>query len=107
MSLPVIILPRAKEDLRQTLFWWAENRSAEQAERWYTGILAAIETLTENPHRCPVAREAAAFSYELRELHYGLGSHPTHRALFTIGPDAVLVLTIRHVAQQDVSPDEI
>ena len=41
--------------------------------------------------------------YEIRELHYGLGLHATHRVIFTIRPDMVLILTIRHAAQSDLS----
>jgi hypothetical protein len=59
-----------------------------------------------SPNGVHCAREHRKFSHEIRELHFGLGSHPTHRALFTIRPDIVVVLTIRHVAQADLSGDE-
>jgi hypothetical protein len=32
-------------------------------------------------------------------LHFGLGSRPTHRAVFTIVNETVVVLTVRHAAQ--------
>jgi hypothetical protein len=54
-----------------------------------------------------LASENDEFSYELRELHYGLGLHPTHRAVFTIVSDIVVVLTIRHGAQRPLSPGDI
>jgi hypothetical protein len=44
---------------------------------------------------------------EIRELAYGLGRKPTHRALFAIRPDAVIVYAIRHTAQADVTPDDL
>jgi plasmid stabilization system protein ParE len=103
MSLPVILQREAEDQLVASARWWAEHRSAEQAERWYVGFLETIETLADNPERCPLARENAAFPYELRELHYGLGSRPTHRALFTIRPEAVVVVSVRHAAQQDAT----
>jgi plasmid stabilization system protein ParE len=78
-----------------------------QAARWYAGFSAAIDSLAENPDRCPLARENDLFPYELRELHDGLGSRPTHRAVFTIRPDAVVILTIRHAAQKDLTPDDL
>jgi hypothetical protein len=56
--------------------------------------------------RYPLARENDQFPYEVRVMNYGVGSRPTHRALYTIRPNAVVVLSIRSVAQQDVSPDK-
>jgi len=107
MRLPVIIQREAEEQIVDSARWWAEHRSAEQAARWYAGIVDAIDTLADNPQRCPLARENPAFPYELRELHFGLGSRPTHRVLFTIRPDAVVVLSVRHGAQQDVTPEDL
>lgn len=69
--------------------------------------MEALRSLEEQPLRCPLARENESFPYELRELHYGVGSRPTHRALLTVRPDAVVVLSIRHVAQKDVVPDDL
>lgn len=101
MSVPVIIEPQAKADLRHAVKWWSENRSEEQALRWYDGICDAIDTLANHPQRCGLARENLKSGDELRELHFGLGSRPTHRVIFVIDPDAVRVLAVRHVAQDD------
>ena len=75
--------------------------------RWYAGFSEAIAGLAENPERCPLAPENGRFPYEIREQHYGLGLRPTHRAVFTIRPDIVLVLTIRHVAQADLAEGDL
>ncbi len=107
MSRSVIILPRAKADLHDAAAWWAEHRSSEQALRWYEGFIDALESLADQPERHPPARENERFPYDIRELHYGLGSRPTHRAVFTIRPDAVVVLTIRHAARADISPEDV
>jgi hypothetical protein len=55
----------------------------------------------------PVAAENGCFPYQIRELHFGLGARPTHRAVFTIRPDIVLVLTIRHAAQSDLAAEDL
>lgn len=104
MSLHVVVMPRAE---RESTKWWTENRSPEQATRWWDGILKAIETLGENPHRCPLARENNKHPCELRELHYGVRSRSTHRVLFTIRSDKVVVITVQHASQQDFEPDEL
>ena len=59
MSLPVVIVPRAKAELLAAAEWWAKNRSVDQAESWYGGFLAAIESLRDHPERCGLARENA------------------------------------------------
>jgi len=107
MSYPIAYTHRALSELDAASEWWARHRSAVQAARWYAGFSAAIDSLAENPDRCPLARENGLFPYELRELHYGLGSRPTHRAVFTIRPDAIVILTIRHVAQKDLTAEDL
>ena len=107
MNYAVVILPEAEEIIKDTAQWWAEHRSSEQARRWFVGIYDAFETLRQNPERCPLARENTLFPMELRELHYSLGSHPTHRVIFTVRADTVLILAIRHTAQADLQPDDL
>lgn len=82
MGLPVLILPEAEEALRRNAKWWADNHSAEQAERWYDGFAKAIIALGNHPLRFPLARENDQFPYEVRVMNFGVSSHPTHRALF-------------------------
>lgn len=107
MKCPVVLHDRARQFLRDACQWWSENRSGEQAERWIVGFLSSLDSLDENPERWPVTPESVCFPFEVRELHYGLGNRPTHRALFTIRPDMIFVLVIRHVAQGPVMPDDL
>jgi len=103
----VLISSRARRDLSQISRWWAENRDATQASQWYDGMLAALRSLNENPAGHPLAHEDERFPYELHELHFGLSSRATHRALFTIESDCVVILAIRHAAQREVTPGDI
>lgn len=101
------ITPSAEADIEQNFDWWSTNRSAEQANRWYFNIFNAIETLREFPDRCPLAPESEIFERKLRELHFGIGIHPTHRILFTISGDLVSILRVRHAAQDKLSTDDV
>jgi plasmid stabilization system protein ParE len=103
----VTILPRAKRQMLDQALWWSENRSAEQAFRWLEGLEQALASLAENPERCGVARENDAFDVVIRELHYGLRNKATHRAVFEVRGDEVLVHCIRHLAQRDLTPEDI
>jgi plasmid stabilization system protein ParE len=107
MKVPVIISDRAANDIQHAYGCWAENRSAEQAARWYSGIIERIYGLADTSGRHPLAPEAAGLPFEAREMLFGLGRRPTHRVLFTAEPHAIYVLTIRHVSQGDTDPSEL
>jgi plasmid stabilization system protein ParE len=107
MMYRVALTDRADRELEAAATWWAKHRSPGQAVRWYAGFSEAIASLARNPQRCPLAPENGRFPYEIREMHYGLGPRPTHRAVFTIRPDMVLGLTIRHSAQTDLADGDL
>ena len=107
MTNRVVLTSRAERELEGAADWWAAHRSPSQAARWYAEFSEALASLSRNPERCPLAPENGRFPYELRELYYGLGSRPTHRAMFTIRRDMVLVLTIRHAAQADLTEGDL
>lgn len=101
----VSLTEKAQEEIDKSHDWWARNRSPEQANRWYLGFFQALTSLERNPARCPLAPESQHFPYELRQLTYGLGSKPTHRAVFTIQNNVVSIVRIRHLAQGAIEPD--
>ena len=107
MNYLVVITHPAEIQLANNAQWWAGNRSVDQAIRWYEGFLDAIQSLEEHPERCSLVRENDRFDVEIRELHYGLGSRPTHRAVFKIESDRVLILAVRHGAQQDLTENDV
>ncbi len=107
MKYAVRIMPEAHHELKSSAVWWASHRSSEEALRWYDGIVAKIESLSSMPQSHPFARENTRVAFELRELHYGLGSGTTHRALFRIVGATVEVLSVRHVAQADINPGDL
>jgi plasmid stabilization system protein ParE len=107
MSLRVVVTEQAEREIQSAFNWWEEHRSKRQADRWYACLAEAIAGLSENPERHGQSRERDRFPYEIRDLLFGLGRRPTHRAVFTIRGEDVIVLTVRHVAEHDISPDDI
>jgi plasmid stabilization system protein ParE len=103
----VILTDRAQDELDRSHDWWAENRSPQQADRWYVGFVKEMLTLEENPERCPLAPENELFPYEVRQLNYGLGARPTHRALYTVRLKEVVILRVRHHAQRPLTVDDV
>jgi plasmid stabilization system protein ParE len=105
--MKVVLSPKAKASLHDFAAWWATHRSHEQAQRWYDGFVETLDALGANPEWYPIARESSRFPVEIREVSYGTGSKPTHRAVFTIRQDMVYILAIRHLAQDDLTAESI
>ena len=86
----------------------SQATSLTRASQWYSGLLQAIESLSQMPKRCPLARENEYFSQEIRQLLYGKGRN-SYRILFTVleGQDVstVRILHIRHATQQTLGKD--
>ncbi len=102
----VLLTEQAQEEIDDAHEWWAAHRSLAQANQWYIGFYEAMISLERNPDRCSLAPENDRFPYELRQLTYGLGAKPTHRAIFTIRDQIVLVLRVRHLGQRSIGPDD-
>jgi plasmid stabilization system protein ParE len=102
MSHEVLLTLRASEEAQSIHDWWAKHRSREQADRWYEVFWQSILSLEQDPERCALARENGRWPYELRQMNFGLGSRPTHRIVFTMRYDRVVVLRVRHLAQRDI-----
>ena len=107
MKYRITLTHEAQRQLLETSLWWSENRDPEQAVRWLDGFEAAIRELATKPERQPRAYEAEHFDYPLYQLTYGVGRRPTHRAVFRIRSDLVEVVAIRHLAQDELSEDDI
>ena len=87
--------------------WWAEHRSMAQADRWLREIEAAIQKLATNAEQYPLARETAEFSFEVQQMNFGLSGGRTHRVLFSMQESRILVYTVRHLAQEDLTAEDL
>ncbi len=107
MNYRITYTNRAEAEIREAMEWWRDNRSFEQATRWIEEIFPAIERLRDDPERFPLAPETDLHSSELRQLLFGVGRSITHRIIFTIDGDEVNILTVRHVARNDLHVDDL
>lgn len=103
----VKITDTATADIDEAFAWWSENRSEEQAKRWYREVKVAIGSLKRMPERCPAVPEAKLSIAGVKELYVGIGKHPTHRIVFVIDSDHVVILRIRHHGQNALGPDDV
>jgi plasmid stabilization system protein ParE len=105
MAFQVEITPIAEAQIEQAYRWYRE-RNPEFADRWFRGLMKAIATLQEKPHRCTLAVEHEIFPEEVRQLFYGKAKN-RYRVLFTIRDDTVYALYVRHSAQALLTQDDI
>ncbi len=103
MKYHIQISSVAEAELDQAFLQLSQITSPEKASRWYVGLLELIESLSQMPKRCSLARENDYFSQEIRQILYGRGRN-LYRIIFTILEEqdfpTVRVLHIRHAAQQ-------
>jgi plasmid stabilization system protein ParE len=97
----------AEKSLYDAALWWAEHRDAAQAIQWLERFEAAIQSLCQNPLRYAQALESPLFPFELRQLLFGVGKRKTHRALFEVRENNVIVHCVLHLHQQDVKPKDL
>lgn len=101
----VFVTPEAEQDIQDHYAWWFENRSGEQAIRWYDGIQQSMRSLERMPDRCPEAPESATVGRSIRQLFFTIGRRVTHRIVFLIEADQVKILRVRHIAQDFLADD--
>src|SRR5690349_12985481 len=106
MPYAVRITRRALREIDEVLGWLAQHSPAG-ASRWYRRLLQAIESLQDNPERCPLAPENEWYSGgELRQLLHGK-RRDVYRILFEIRGTTVYILRVRHGARDVLGPDEL
>jgi plasmid stabilization system protein ParE len=107
MIYDVVLTRKAERQIASTVRWWANHRSAAQAERWYQGLMQTLKSLQHDPKRCALAPEHGALPLPIRQITYGVGRKPTHRVLFAIRGQRVVVYAVRHLAQRDIRPEDL
>jgi plasmid stabilization system protein ParE len=95
MAFRVKQTEQADQDLDDILSWLLEHEAGDAGLRWFRRLKEALLSLSEIPHRCPLAPEDKEFPFEVRQLLFGRKAHG-YRVLFTIDADKVIILYIRH-----------
>lgn len=99
--LPVIITPKAADDL--TTYWiWLRDRNPRAAEEWLAGIRDTILALGAMPDAHPIAPEAREFDLLIRRALYGKATR--WRIYHAVIDGSVQVLYVRHDRRGDWQP---
>jgi plasmid stabilization system protein ParE len=103
MKYRIEIAQEAEKEIGDA-YLWIRSDSPANAVRWRQGLLEALKSLSQQPTRCPLAPESAAFRQEIRQLIYGKRGG-VYRVLFVIGERTVSILHVRHAAREFLQPD--
>jgi plasmid stabilization system protein ParE len=99
--LPVIITPKAADDL--TASWtWLRDRNPRAADEWLSGIRTLIVGLGAMPEAHPIAPEAGEFDLPIRRALYGRATR--WRIYYAVIDETVRVLHVRHSRRDDWRP---
>ena len=109
---PIVHLRSFKRD-RQTQFRWQQSRSADSVEdalAWDDALMDALAELAASAF--PKAHALAHESDRLPDGPYrvklfGVGAGPTHRILFRVTAAEIQLVAIRHLAQADLTGDDL
>ena len=104
MTYRVELTGSAQADADAAYQWLAER--GFRAADWFNGLVDAVESLSQLPTRCRLARESAEFDEPVRQLLYGKSPH-VYRVLFVIRSDVVYVVHVRHAARKALSHDDV
>jgi plasmid stabilization system protein ParE len=103
MTYRVIISARAEAQLSVASDWIAE-RSPTAALGWYNAFTRKLKTLRKNPFRCERVT-LKRFPCEVRQFLFG--RRRNYRAFFTVRDQMVIILAIRHAAQDEMSIEDV
>ena len=111
MAFRVDISPRAFNDLDEIARYIKEQASSEQAEEWFNGMIAAIQTLEDLPNRCRVADESEELEQEVRLLLYGKRNRQ-YKVYYSVqertpSTGTVRVFHVRHWARKSLNTDRL
>lgn len=105
MTNPVIVHHPARMDILEAYSRGADNAPVA-AEKWLGRLENAIESLNQNPRRCPVAHENDEVVEELRELLFGKRPN-VFRIVFAMDGDTVRVLRFLRGQRRFLTPEQI
>ncbi|MBL8809304.1 MAG: type II toxin-antitoxin system RelE/ParE family toxin [Planctomycetaceae bacterium] len=106
MTREVILTETARQQMNAAADWYAEQNPSVAA-KWFNGLISRLNALSENPEQYSVARESEFMSVELRQMLYGSGKRITHRVLFVIREQRIVVYQIRHVSMRDITAEDL
>lgn len=105
MKYRIVYTVRANNHLADITDWILEQAPLS-AEPWLEKLSESVNSLLENPARCPLAPENESHEFDIRHLLFGK-RHGQYRILFTIQDREVIILDIRHSNRTWLEPGSL
>jgi plasmid stabilization system protein ParE len=102
MKRRVTITNPAETDVHANYEWWAKNRSDEKAKRWLVGIYQAMLQLADDADIYSGATEEKLRQSGIKQASFGVGSRATHRILYRVLADEVIIFRVRAFKQDAI-----
>jgi hypothetical protein len=96
----------AAAHFQKTCEWYAAQSLPAEA-KWIAAMEQALDLLERNPLQSSKVSEADLQPLDLRQLNFGAGQRITHRIVFAVRPQKVVVYAIRHLAQEKLAIDDL
>lgn len=94
----------ATQHIEETYLWIHESNPGV-ADKWFNGLMTALDSLKDSPRRCSIIPEQDDFTQEIRHLIY----QKKYRIIFTVQDEeeTVYVLAVRHTARKPLESADL
>ena len=107
MTYRVRVTGPAERDIRGHHRWWSAHRSPSQADRWFAEINRAVQSLATMPLRFRRADEQPLMDADIHQMPVGVGRRATHRIIFGVTGQEVVIYRVRAFAQDRLEFEEL
>lgn len=106
MKTRVLLTANAEAQLAEAVSWYVRH-DRSVAARWQAGFGALIRRLPRIAKRASPIPESEHFPVKMQQVEFGLGRTKSHRVVFVVRPEAIVVYAIRHLAQDEFTPRDV
>ena len=107
MSFRVVMTPAARRQEVEQAEWLDRRAGSNFADRWLDAVQDVLDKLRDMPRARPSCLDPAAKGLDLREAYVKVGAKVTHRLIFRIEADAVVVLLVHPTARGDFAAGDV
>ncbi len=104
MKPQVAITSRAERQIERA-YGWYQVRDSASAERWFSALLEIFDQVCRYPENYRLIDESGRFPAELRQATFEAGRKATHRCVFAVRPEGIVIYAVRHLAQDEIDPE--
>ncbi|WP_026736172.1 type II toxin-antitoxin system RelE/ParE family toxin [Fischerella sp. PCC 9605] len=104
MTFKVELSVLATQHIEET-YLWIQQTNPSAADKWFNGVMTALNSLKDSPRRCSKIPEQDEFTQEIRHLIY----RKKYRIIFTVqdATETVYILAVRHTSREPLEGKDL